>query len=47
MKILLMNPKIIYQSWPVPTATELWKYLSNGWGVTFPQLCATIPEYEY
>lgn len=44
MKILLLNPLPIYESWPIPN--DLWKYLARVYGATFPQLLATIPQYD-
>ncbi len=43
MKILLLNPKTIYESWPI---TDLLKYICKVYCLALPQLCATVPEYD-
>lgn len=44
MKILLMIPKVIYESWPFPT--DFWRCLKKVAGVTLPQLAAAIPGQQ-
>lgn len=44
MKILLLNPKTIYESWPFPD--DFWRCMAKVTGVTLPQLAATIPGYQ-
>lgn len=43
MKILLLMPRIIYESWPIPT--DFHRHLKKGAGSTFAQLAAVIPEH--
>jgi len=42
VKILFLNPIIIYESWPF--ASDFWRHMMGVIGITYPQLAAVIPN---
>ena len=42
-RILLMIPRVIFESWPIPT--DFHRYLKRSLGTTLAQLAAAVPEF--